>query len=436
VGRSRDGVSDLFERCRRFHDDAEYARELGHAASPRMAEALGLYPYMIPLEKNGGPDAVIQGRRMLMAGSNNYLGMTAHPYVQSCAEEAIRRLGTGCTGSRFLNGTLELHLELEDRLARFTGNESALVFSTGYQTNLGVISALLGQGDSVIADREVHASIIDGIHLARGKNNISVRYFRHNDPVSLESIFTSQPESAGQLVVVDGVYSMSGEMARLADIVVVCRRYGARLLVDDAHGLGVLGGGRGTPHELGCAKDVDLVMGTFSKSFASCGGFVAGPREVIHWIQHYGRSFMFSASLPPANAATVLAVLRLIEAEPELVARVNATAETVRRELTALGYDVGNSRAAIVPVLVGDPFRTAQAWKRLFDDGVYVNPALPPAVPARRSSLRTSYTSTHTDDHIAELVGAFARLRSEWTRLGPAHRTRRSAPRPAQKEAV
>lgn len=436
MGRSRNGMSDLFEKCWRFHDDAEYARELGYPASPRMAEALGLYPYMIPLQKSGGPDAIISGRKLLMAGSNNYLGMTEHPYVQSCAADAVRQFGTGCTGSRFLNGTLELHLELEKQLARFVGKESALVFSTGYQTNLGVVSALLARGDAVVADRDVHASLIDGIHLAKGKNGISARYFRHNDPASLELVLQSQPEGVSQLVLVDGVYSMSGEIAPLPHLVEVCRRYGARLLVDDAHGLGVLGGGRGTPHELGCIDGVDLIMGTFSKSLASCGGFVAGPLEVIHWIQHYGRSFMFSASLPPANAATVLAVLRLIEREPELVVRVNATAQTVRHELRALGYDVGDSRAAIVPVLVGDSFRTVQAWRRFFDEGIYVNAALPPAVPARRSSLRTSYMATHTEEHISELLGVFSKLRSQWTRLVPSSRPRRTAQSPVHEEAL
>jgi 8-amino-7-oxononanoate synthase len=423
----RDGMSDVFQRCRRFHDDAEYARKLGYATSPRMAEAVGLYPYLIPFEKSGGAEAIIHGRRLLMAGSNNYLGMTTHPYVQSAAADAVRRYGTGCTGSRFLNGTLELHLELEQRLARFVGKECALVFSTGYQTNLGVVSALLARGDVVVADREVHASLIDAIHLAKGKQAITAHYFRHNDPASLESILASSSEGAGRLVVVDGVYSTSGELAPLPRLVELCRRYGARLLVDDAHGLGVLGAGRGTAQELGCTDGVDLVVGTFSKSFASCGGFVAGPREVIHWIQHCGRSFMFSASLPPANAATVLAVLDLIEREPDLVVRVNATANRVRRELRVLGYDVGDSRAAIVPVLVGDAFRTAQAWRHFFDEGIYVNAVLPPAVPAWRSLLRTSYTSTHTESHVDELLGAFARLHERVKRLASSVRPRRRA---------
>jgi 8-amino-7-oxononanoate synthase len=408
---------DLFDKCQRFHDDAEYARELGHPANPRMLEALGLYPFQIPLERSFGTEVLIDGRRLLMIGSNNYLGMTSHPSVLAAAEAAIRRFGTGCTGSRFLNGTLEIHLELERRLARFVGKESALVFSTGYQTNLGVVSALMSRHDVVVADREVHASLIDGMHLVRGQKDVETRFFRHNDAESLEHILSSYPPETGKLVLVDGLYSMSGDLAPLPLIAAACRRHGARLLVDDAHGLGVLGGGRGTAHLLGCTDSVDLVMGTFSKSFASCGGFVAGTREVIHWIQHYARSFMFSASLPPANAATVLAVLQLIEHEPTHVTRVNAIAATVRGELRDMGYDVGDSHGAIVPVVVGDSFRTVQCWKSFYQQGIYTNPVLPPAVAARRSALRTSYMSTHTDGQIEQVLRAFRRLQGSVRQL-------------------
>jgi 8-amino-7-oxononanoate synthase len=405
---------DLFDKCAGFYGRAEYARELGHPANPRMLEALGLYPYFIPIDTTGGTEVVIEGRPRIMMGSNNYLGMTVDPRVQEAAAAAIEEYGTGCTGSRFMNGTLELHLALEARLAHWVGMEAALVFASGYQANLGIVAGLLRDGDVVIADREVHASLIDGIRLAHGEHDVEARYFRHNDTRSLERILASQPLDRPKLVAVDGVFSASGDVAPLPAIAALCREYAARLLVDDAHGIGVLGGGRGTPTELDCADHVDLVMGTFSKSLASGGGFVAGPRDVIHWLQHYGRSFMFSASLPPANAATVMAVLDVLEEEPERVVRVNAIAKRLRRALRELGYDVGGgSHGAIVPVVIGDQFRTVQAWRRFMDDGIYTNAVLPPAVPRRRSALRTSCMATHTDGQIDYVIEAFRGLKTE-----------------------
>jgi 8-amino-7-oxononanoate synthase len=403
---------DLFERCRAFYADPHYAQGLGWPANPRTLEAVGLYPYFIPIERPEGTEAVIQGRRVLMLGSNNYLGLTTHPEVQEAAQTAIRRYGTGCTGSRFLNGTLELHERLEERLARFVGKQRALVFPTGFQTNTGTLAALLGKGDMVVADKEVHASLIDGIRIAHERGTESA-FFRHGQVAHLERILRNAPAEQAKLVVVDGVFSMGGDVAPLPEIAAACRRHGARLFVDDAHGLGVLGGGRGTAAQLACTEAVDVIMGTFSKSLASAGGFIAGSREVIHFVQHFARPFMFSASLPPANAATVLACLDVIEREPERVARVNRLADRLREGLRAQGWDVGHSSAAIVPVVIGDQFRTVQAWKALFGAGVYTNAALPPAVPAVRSLLRASCIATHTDAHVERARAAFAALREK-----------------------
>jgi 8-amino-7-oxononanoate synthase len=410
---------DLFGRCDAFHDDAESARDLGYPANPRMLQALGLYPYFLPIEESEGSEVVVGGKRMVMLGSNNYLGLTTDPRLREAARAAIDRYGTGCTGSRLMNGTLELHLELEARLARFLGTEAALVFTTGFQANLGVIGGLLRRGDLVVADRSVHASAIDAIRLAREAHGIEARFFRHGNLAHLESILRAHPPEQGKLVVVDGVFSMEGDLADLPGIVRLCRTFGARLLVDDAHGLGVLGQGRGTAAHLGCGPGVDLVVGTFSKALASIGGFVAGPRAVVHWIQHFARPFVFSASLPPASVATVQAALDVIEAEPERVARVNRVAASMRERLTAMGLDVGRSETPVVPVVVGDQFRCVQAWKDLCRDGVYVNVALPPAVPPARSLLRTSYMATLTDEQLERVAKAFQALADRVRRRGP-----------------
>jgi len=411
-------MSDIFERCRGFYSDAERAREMGYPANPRMLEALGLYPYFLPIDQPDGPEVMIDGRRLLMLGSNNYLGLTAHPEVKQAAAEAAHRFGTGCTGSRFMNGTLRLHLELEARLARFVGKEQALVFSTGFQANLGTLTALAGRGDLLVADKEAHASIVDGLRLARAVKDAEVRFFRHGDVAHLEHILAATPAGAGRLVITEGVFSMGGDLAPLPDLVACCRRHGARLMVDDAHGLGVLGGGRGTAFEIGCPDGVDLVMGTFSKSLASIGGFIAGTREVVHWIQHFARPFMFSAALPPPAVATVLKALEIVEREPERVARVVAIAARMRAELRAAGWDLGRSATPVVPLLIRDQFRAVQAWRELMQAGVYTNVALPPAVPAHRALLRTSYMATHSDEHLERALQAFATIRAR-LRLGP-----------------
>ena len=403
---------DFFEKCRQFYTNAEYAKQYGFPTNPRMAQALGLYPYFIPIDRPDGSEVTIDNRRLIMIGSNNYLGLTAHPGVREAAASAIRRYGTGCTGSRFLNGTLEIHTELEERLARFVGKEKALAFSTGYQTNLGVVSGLAGKNELIIADKEAHASIIDGMNFAKATKGTEIRFFRHNDMHSLDVLLASYPAEMPKLVIVDGVFSMEGSIAPLPEIVPLCKKNGARLMIDDAHGLGVLGGGRGTAFHFGCVDDVDLIMGTFSKAFASQGGFIAGRADVIQWIAHFARSFMFSAALSPANVATVSAALDVIQAEPERVQRVNDIAATMRAELAMMGYDTGGSQSPIVPIIIGNEFRALQAWSRLFKAGIYTNVALPPAVYSRRSLLRTSYMATHTDSQLERVLAEFREART------------------------
>lgn len=406
-------AKDLFDKCRNFFSSAEYAQSIGYPVNPQTAQALGLYPYFLPIDSSEGTEIRIEGRKFIMAGSNNYLGLTHHPHVVEASIAALREHGTSCTGSRFMNGTLNIHLELEERLAGFVGKEKALVFATGYQTNLGTISALLGHNDFVVADREVHASIIDGIRLSKAAGEGRVRHFKHSDSGDLAEILRNRESGDGTLVLVDGVYSMGGDISPLPDILSVCAAHGARLMVDDAHGLGVLGGGRGTPFHFQSADKVDLIMGTFSKSLASVGGFIAGDKEVIHWIQHFGRSFMFSASLPPACTAAALAALEVIEAEPERIARLNAVAERMRTGIRSLGYDIGNSQTPIIPIIIGDQFKALQAWKHLYRAGIYVNVALPPAVPADRAMLRTSYMATHTDEQLNEILSVFQEVKAK-----------------------
>ncbi len=384
---------DLFEKCRQY-------------TAAKEVQAAGLYPYFIPLTDSEGAEVTVGDHRLIMIGSNNYLGLTTHPKVRQAAIEATRRYGTSCTGSRFLNGTLELHLELERRLAEFVSTEAALVFSTGYQTNLGTISALVGRGDFVITDKDDHASIVDGCRLAFGR----VRRFRHSDMAHLERVLAGLPEDAGKLVVVDGVFSMGGDIAPLPEIVPLCQKYGARLMVDDAHAMGVLGGGRGTAAHFGLSDQVDLTMGTFSKSFASLGGFIAGSADAIHYIQHNARSLIFSASMPPANAAAALAALEVMQEEPERIARVNQIGECMRTGFRQLGFNVGVSETPIIPVIIGDDTRTFMTWKALYEAGIFTNPVVSPAVPPESALLRTSYMATHTDEQLDRVLAAFAEV--------------------------
>ncbi|BAJ63830.1 aminotransferase class I/II-fold pyridoxal phosphate-dependent enzyme [Anaerolinea thermophila] len=384
---------DIFEKTHQFTAAKEAIKE-------------GYYPYFIPLNENEGTEVVYKGHRLIMCGSNNYLGLTTHPKVREAAMEAIRRYGTSCTGSRFLNGTLEMHEELERRLAKWVKKEAALVFSTGMQANLGAVSAIVGRGDYVILDKDDHASIVDGARLSFGE----IARFRHNDVTHLEKVLQSLPESAGKLVVVDGVFSMGGDLALLKEMVPVCQKYGARLMVDDAHGMGVMGGGRGTAEELGVTAQVDLIMSTFSKSFASLGGFIAGDEDVVHYIKHHARSLIFSASIPPANAAAALAALEIMEQEPERVQRVIHIGKKMKKSFEEMGYNTGNSQTPIIPIIIGDDQKTFFFWKALFEAGVFVNPVISPAVPPGMQLLRTSYMATHTDEQLDQVLEIFYQI--------------------------
>ena len=384
---------DIFEKCSKYTT----AREIIES---------GYYPYFIPLTESEGTEAVCQGQRMIMCGSNNYLGLTTHPKVRQAALDAIQRYGTSCTGSRFLNGTIELHEQLERELAKWVGKESALAFSTGMQTNLGTISALVDHDDVVILDKQDHASIVDGARLSWGK---TLR-FRHNDMADLERVLQKAPQEAGKLIVVDGVYSMEGDIALLPEIIPLCKKYQARLMVDDAHAMGILGSGRGTAAHFKLTDDVDLIMSTFSKSFASLGGFIAGDDDIVHYIKHHARAMIFSASIPPANAAASLAALHVMQDEPERVQRVNDIGAYMRKEYLRLGFEIGTSETPIIPILIGDDMRTLRIWKALFNAGIFVNPVLAPAVPEGRQLLRTSYMATHTDNQMSRVLEIFAKV--------------------------
>lgn len=371
--------------------------------------ATGYYPYFIALDGHEGSEVVYQGRRLLMFGSNNYLGLTTHPKVREAAIEAVRKYGTSCTGSRFLNGTLKLHEQLEGELADYVGKPAALVFSTGYQTNLGTITALVGRGDYTILDKDDHASIVDGAQMAFG----DMKRFRHNDLGDLERVLGLLPEGAGKLVIVDGLFSMEGDIAPLPEIIPIVKKYGARLMVDDAHAIGVLGGGRGTAAHFGVTDQVDLIMSTFSKSFASLGGFIAGDSDVIAFIKHHGRSMIFSASIPPSNAAAALAALEIMRDEPERVQQVNDNADYMRRELNRLGFNTGESCTPVVPIIIGEDQTCFFVWKTLFEAGVFVNPIISPAVPRGRALLRTSYMATHTVDQMDRALEVYAAVGKE-----------------------
>jgi 8-amino-7-oxononanoate synthase len=385
---------DLFSKC----DGFTRAREL---------QAAGVYPYFLPLSETEGTEVEVNGRRCVMIGSNNYLGLTHHPEVMQAAEDALRRYGTSCSGSRFLNGTLELHEELERRLAKFMGKEAAVCFSTGFQSNLGAISAICGKDDLILCDREDHASIVDGCRLSFAE----VRRWRHNDMADLEAhLQRGQQAGKGMLIVVDGLYSMTGDLAELPSIVKLARHYGARLMVDEAHSIGVLGkNGRGAAEHFGLDDDADLVMSTFSKSFASLGGFLAGPSNVIHYVRHHARSLIFSASMTPASTAAALAALHVIETRADLRRRCLEVATKVRNGLRKIGFHTGGATySPIVPVHIGDQNRMFAMWKTLFECGLFTNPVTQPAVPVGADMIRTSYMATHTDRHVEQILERFA----------------------------
>jgi 8-amino-7-oxononanoate synthase len=387
----------LFDKCKNF----TRAREV---------QAAGMYPYFKPITRSEDTVVIIEGKERIMMGSNNYLGLTHHPDVLAAAKAALERYGSGCTGSRFLNGTLDLHEQLEAELAVFFNKEACLVFSTGYQANLGVISGLVGRSDVVFLDKLDHASIVDGAKMSHGE---TVR-FNHGDLASLERKMQRVPEGTGMMVIVDGVYSMEGDIADVPGLLKICQKYGAALAVDDAHSVGVLGpNGDGTAAHFDVVEEVDLIVGTFSKSLASIGGFAAGTDSVIHYLRHHARPLIFTAALPPANTAGVLAALHVLQREPERREDLWRNARHLQSGLRSLGFEIGPTETPIVPVLIGPLDKTFLFWRQLFDAGVFTNPVVPPAVPPSQCRLRTSLMATHTADQIDFVLEAFGRLGKE-----------------------
>jgi 8-amino-7-oxononanoate synthase len=390
-------MTDVFEKCDKILEQTRTLKEGGY------------YFFFRKLESPQDTEVIVNGKKVIMIGSNNYLGLTNHPRVKEAAIRAIEKFGIGCAGSRFLNGNLEIHEELEAKLARFFRKEAALVFATGYQTNLGSISALIGRNDVAIIDKYDHASIIDGCRLSFG----TVKKYRHNDMKDLERVL-EETKNKGKLIIVDGVFSMEGDIADLPAIVRLAKAYGARVMVDDAHGVGVLGkGGRGTAEHFGLENDVDLIMGTYSKSLAAIGGFVAGSRDVIDFIKHVGRSMIFSASLPPVLVAAVSTSLDIILEQPELRTQLWKNTYKMLDGYHALGYDTGTSETPIVPILIRDSVKVYETCRLLFENGVFVNPVVSPAVPPGRELLRTSYMATHTDAQLDKVLTAFQTVGKE-----------------------
>ena len=384
---------DLFDK--HLNENAVIARERG------------IYPYFHELESRQDVEVVMEGKRRIMLGSNNYLGLTVHPRVVEAGVQALREYGSGCSGSRFLNGTLTLHTSLERELADFLGKEAVMTFSTGFQSNLGIISAICGKNDYVICDRENHASIYDGCKLSYA----TMLRYRHNDMEHLEKCLKKVPDTAGILIVTDGVFSMGGDIANLPEICRLAKQYGARVMVDDAHGLGVIGeGGRGTTDYFGLADDVDIIMGTFSKSLASIGGFMAASERVVDYVRHASRPYIFCASIPPASAATAREALRILREQPELPARLHALSMYMRSGLKSRGIAIRDSETPIIPIYTYDVFTTLETAKALYDEGVYVNPVLPPATPATECLLRTSYMATHTEALLDEALDVIERV--------------------------
>ncbi len=387
----------LFEKCRQFTT----AREI---------QAAGLYPYFKPISESEDTLVTIEGAKKIMLGSNNYLGLTHHPKVLEAATKALHRYGSGCTGSRFLNGSLDLHEQLEAALATFLGKEAALVFSTGYGANLGLISGLTARGETIYLDKLDHACIVDGAKLSYGET----QRFNHGDLAHLTRLLERNTTGKGTMIVVDGVYSMEGDIADIPELSKIAKRFGAALVVDDAHSLGVLGpNGEGTGAHFGMQSDVDIIAGTFSKSLASVGGFVAADESVIHFLKHHSRPFIFTASLPPANTAGVLAALQVLQDEPERRTSLWANAKHLADGFRALGFEIGETATPIIPVLIGPLETTFVFWRKLYDAGVFTNPVVPPAVPPSQCRLRTSVMATHTPAQIDEALDAFGRIGRE-----------------------
>lgn len=385
---------DLFQKCLDFTRADE-------------VKAAGFYPYFRAIEENEGPVVQIEGRKVIMAGSNNYLGLTAHPKVKEAARKAVEKYGTGCSGSRYLTGTLDLHNELESRLAKFFGKEACLLFSTGYQTAQGIIPTLVQRGEYVVTDKDNHACIVAGYMMAKGMFADFVRY-KHNDMNDLERVISRLPLHVGKLIVTDGVFSTSGEIVDLAHLVTIAKKHNARILVDDAHAVGVIGkGGRGTASHFKLVDEVDMTMGTFSKTFASLGGFVVGQERVINYLKHHSPALIFSASPTPASVAAALAALDILEAEPQRVDRLLQNAKKMREGFKQLGFKVLDGQTPIVPVIVGDDLRAFQFWRGLYDAGVFVNAFISPGVPPGLQMMRTSYMASHEDEHLNKILDIF-----------------------------
>jgi len=365
---------------------------------------MGIYPFFTPIQEVYGNKVKVNGKEMIMVGSNNYLGLLDNPQVKKAAQEAVDRYGVATCGSRFLNGTLDIHVEMEEKLARFMKKEAALAFSTGFQTNQGIISTLICRGDAVITDQMIHASIIDACRLSYG----DVYKYKHNDMADLEKQLSSIGNEVGKMIVVDGVFSMEGDLANLPDIVELAKKYNAQIMVDDAHGIGVMGkNGRGTAEHFGVEDEIDLIMGTFSKSFASLGGMVTGSKKVISYIKHFARSLIFSASITPASVASVLATLDIIQKEPERRERLWEITEKMKSGFQAMGYDTGPTETPIIPVYIRNDELAFMLWKMLRGNGIFTNPVVHPAVPKGNALIRTSYSATHSDEELDTVLGVF-----------------------------
>ncbi|MCH8125230.1 aminotransferase class I/II-fold pyridoxal phosphate-dependent enzyme [candidate division KSB1 bacterium] len=389
---------DIFSKCFNYLD-------------ARKARKEGYYPYFQPINSGAANTVEINGKHLIMIGSNNYLGLTQHEHVIEASIKAVEKYGSGCTGSRFLNGTLDIHEELEDRLAKFMRREAALIFSTGFQTNLGVISPLGSKRDTIVFDRENHASLLEGCRLSFSK----ILKYKHNDMTDLERILANIANSnVGKLIVTDGVFSMGGDIVDLPRICKLAKKYDARIMVDDAHSIGVFGeSGRGTASHFGLDDEVDLITGTFSKSFASIGGFVAGDKLVLDYIKHHSRALIYSASMPPAAVAATIAALDIIESEPERRERLWENVKIMKEGFTRLGFNIGNTETPIIPVIIGDDANTFAFWRLLFDNGIFVNPVVSPAVPSGKALLRTSYMATHTKDELHQVLEVFSQIGSQ-----------------------
>ncbi len=385
---------DLFQKCFEFTRADE-------------VKALDMYPYFRAVQENEGPEVMMEGRKVIMAGSNNYLGLTGHPRVREAAKAAIDKYGTSCSGSRYLTGTIDLHNELEARFAKFLGYESVLLYSTGYQTALGVVSGLVQRGDYVISDKENHACIVNGALLAKGATAEFVRY-KHNDMADLERVIAKIPDTAGKFIVTDGVFSVTGAIVNLPELIKVARKYNARVMVDDAHATGVVGvGGRGTASHFGLTHEADITMGTFSKTFASLGGFVAGPERVINYLKHNSPALIFSASPTPASCAAAIEALAILEEQPELITKLVSNAGYVRKGLREKGFHVLDNQTGIVPVIVGSLENALMYWRQLYNRDVFVNAFIPPGVPPNMSMMRTSYMASHEKHHLDRIVETF-----------------------------